>query len=175
MNVIALKASKIRIRSISLAIRISDVSTGYVSLLMFQQGAKWNLPAVLLEEKGTVEPLIALLEQTRGTICAPHGLSEVHQQISNILEHRNLSRFVGGGTYYVPYVTIHGYQSFDAYVVVDLPKSILPEMLPTTLHLFHYKSSAEMLAWHDAVEGKRLMLALLRLRYQVQHVKKVKQ
>lgn len=176
MNVVGLSRSNIRLRSIALAIRIADPSAGQYSLLLIQEGLQWNLPFVMLEEKGTMLPLDALLHYVWLTVCEPHGLSRLHEEIAVILKHRNLSRFVGGGTYYTPYVTYNGYQAFDAYVVIDVLRNVLPTPLPNCLSLFHAKSSASMLATeHDAAEGKRLLLSLLRLRYQVRQPKVVKQ
>lgn len=170
---------QIRIRHYFMAIRIADPATGKRSMLMIPdaQGRGRGLPggASVAHEQAT----ITLMRYVREQLCFKYGLYELEIHLVSALQGRRINRLVGGGTYYVPHVNEQGFQSFDGYVVVDAPRSMLASLSKeqaTELALFDATSGLYLLGNAPSrlhmtpIDMKRFLLSLLRMRYQEKRI-----
>jgi hypothetical protein len=102
---------------------------------------------------------------------APDALAPLEVAVACALQHRNLHRFVGGGTLYAQYVSDAGFQCFAAYVAIDVPPAVIAAIAAPLTTLVNERCVFLFggACYPDAVDAahRDWLRPLLRLRMQV--------
>lgn len=142
----------------------ADDGTRYLMLRLNEETHQFELFGGACPFNWTLQE--TLMKHLRDQLCLRFNLETLERYLIAALQKRNFARLVGGGTLYSPVISAQGFQSYIAYVVIDVPSgNVLPLMSRSSgsLRPFDGKFAlANMTAPH-----RDLLSSLLRMRMQV--------
>lgn len=100
------------------------------SILLVKDGEKFQIPGGKYEneiDSGCLKN--TLFREGCEEFFDKFGLTNLKEWIQQELHNRNLLMLIGGGNYYHQFITMNGYQSFNLYVVFDIPDIFNIEVL----------------------------------------------
>lgn len=108
----------------------------------------------------------ALMKHLRDQLCARFALDSLERFLIAALQKRNFARLVGGGTLYAPVINAQGFQSYVAYVVIDVPNGNVLPLIARSNHALQPFDGTYAFA-NMSETHRDLLASLLRLRMQV--------
>lgn len=105
----------------------SETDGGKPKILLVKDGKdeKFQIPGGKYENNIDEECLKnTLFREGCEELFEKFNLDNLKEWIGQELYNRNLNMFVGGGNYYHQFITLSGYQSFNLFVVFDIPEEV---------------------------------------------------
>lgn len=105
-------------------------------LLVKDKDEKFQIPGGKYENNKDEECLKnTLFREGCEELFEKFNLDNLKKYIEQELYNRNLNMFVGGGNFYQQFITLGGYQSFNLFVVFDIPEEVYSAELEKLLQL----------------------------------------
>lgn len=94
-------------------------------ILLVKDGEKFQIPGGKYEneiDSGCLKN--TLFREGCEELFDKFALVNLKEWIKQELHNRNLLTFIGGGNYYQQFITMNGYQSFNLFVIFDVPEDV---------------------------------------------------